>query len=236
MTIDSKLRVLLVDDEPLVRRISIDILKTLWITEILEAENGENAISVMGQNEVDLLITDIQMPKMNGIELIKRIRMGRTPAERQLRTIALTTFSFTEVLATCLALGINGFLVKPITAASATEKISRALSEKPDIRPAEYYHPINSDLKVLAVEDSQTEQQDHPSVSQEKTECTESNTHTVEIYELEPGMVLLEDLHARNGSILLPSGEVLSSCLINRITELKMVIGLQSLQVRLPTK
>ncbi len=66
------IRVLFVDDEPFVRRVTVDMLKGLGINEVSAAGNGVEAISLMGEHEIDLLITDIQMPEMNGIELIRQ--------------------------------------------------------------------------------------------------------------------------------------------------------------------
>ena len=97
-----------------------------------------------------MLITDIQMPEMNGIELIKQVRIGKASGDRGLSTLVVTSFSNTEVPGSCHLLDINGFLVKPITRDSAAEKIRLETSEQKNIRPEEAYQQVKSDLNTLA--------------------------------------------------------------------------------------
>lgn len=220
----TNLRVLLVDDESFVRRVTAKIFNTLKIAQVLEAENGVDAISVLGKHQVDLLITDIQMPEMNGIELIKQVRMGNTPAERGLRTIVVTSFSNTEVLSSCLALDINGFLVKPITTASATDKIRIAISEQRNLHTKEAYHQVKSDLKSLAEIQKKEKTKVTAAILRESGESSVSNGTSTSLRSLKPGMELLEDLHAHNGMKLLTAGRVLDEGMINRILELHEVI------------
>ncbi len=145
----SKARILLVDDEPFIRRTTSSVLRSLGVSEVIEAKSASDAISSLGKNEVDLLITDIAMPEMNGLELIQQIRMGETPAHRGLRTIVMTSFSFPEILSSGLLLDISGFLVKPINPANAEEKIRFALDEKLNLRPAETYLQVKTDLEAI---------------------------------------------------------------------------------------
>ncbi len=221
----SALTILLVDDESFVRRVTARVLGTLKIPRVLEAENGQEAIALLKQNKVDLLITDIQMPVMNGIELIKQIRMGNTAADRGLRTIVVTSFSNTEVLGSCLLLDINGFLVKPITADSAADKIRIAMRERRSLNSKEAYQQVRSDLASLgAMKSEEKENRVNAAIVREPVKSTIVGGSLIAVSQLRPGMELLEDLNAHNGIKLLTAGSVLNEGLINRLLELNEVI------------
>lgn len=229
----SKLRVLLVDDEPFIRRVTSDVMKALGIVNVLEAESGVNAIKLLGRNEVDLLISDIQMPEMNGLQLIQKIRMGETKADRGLHTIVVTSFSFTEVLSSCLLLDINGFLVKPITPASVEGKIQFALSEELNLRSAEAYLQVKTDLKVIEAECKKEKRKPNASIVRTGAAVRgELVGRQVPIRQLRPGMELLEDLYATTGIKLLPKGQVLTEVMSHRIIDLEKVINGDGIRVK----
>ncbi len=228
-----QLRILLVDDEPFIRKVTSKVLGSLNIHKVLEAENGRDALQVLAQHEIDLLITDIQMPDMNGIELIKQIRMGDAPCDRGLRTVVATSFSNTEVLGSCLALDINGFLVKPVTPAGAAQKIEQALEEQTHLHAADGYTRIKTDLATLAEANKREEKKVHASVPREETEGGKSGDTSVSLRFLKPGMILQEDLYARHGVKLLSAGQMLNEGLVNRIHELSVIIDALQVRVRL---
>ena len=230
------LRVLLVDDEPFIRRVTVQVLKTLQVSEVHEAENGLDATSSLAQREYDLLITDIQMPEQNGIELIKQIRIGNTAADRGLRTLVVTSFSNTEVLGSCLSLDINGFLVKPITPASAGKKIQRALSEKINLRSVESYISVQSDLQSLVPAAKEIQKKVNASIPRDTTKPLPPNSIIVSVIGLKTGMILREDLLTKNGQKLLSAGQVLNEGLINRLVELESLIGGDGIYVQLAAK
>lgn len=238
----TSLRVLLVDDEAFVRRVTAKMLRMLGIGEVYEAENGLDAIRSLAAHEVDLLVTDIQMPEMNGIELIKQIRMGKTAADRGLRAIVVTSFSYTEVLSSCLLLDINGFLVKPITPASAKEKILFALNERLHLHAADSYLPVKTDLAVIEADSKKEQRRPNAAIVIDAPQSAAVATHAqhampaggrmVSVGSLKPGMELLEDLFANTGIKLLPKGRVLTEVLVNRIRELYSVIDQREIRVK----
>jgi YesN/AraC family two-component response regulator len=145
------------------------------------------------------------MPEMNGIELIQKIRVGATPTDRGLRTIVVTSFSYTEVLGSCLLLDINGFLVKPITPASAKDKILFALNESVQLRPAETYLQVKTDLAVIETMSKQQQRKHNAAIARSEPELDETSVgQQMSIKQLQPGMELLDDLYATSGIRLLP--------------------------------
>ncbi len=107
-------RILIVDDDEFIRKIIRRVLVDLKFVNIKEIESAKSALLLMQGHTFDLIITDVQMPGMNGLELVRRIRAGLTPAAPGTRTIVLTSFANTEVLSVAMSLEVNGFLVKPI--------------------------------------------------------------------------------------------------------------------------
>ena len=87
-----KMRVLLVDDDRYARKSLGRVLSKLGFENITAAVDGKEALEFLGKNEIDLLLTDINMPRMNGLELLKSIRCGRNDVERGLRTIIVTAY------------------------------------------------------------------------------------------------------------------------------------------------
>lgn len=100
--------VLIVEDDRMVRLLTKAQLSSLY--KILEAENGEEALEVLDHHHVDLLIVDIQMPKMNGYELVRAIREGgdMTPV---IMLTAMNTFAHKKE---GFASGIDDYMTKPI--------------------------------------------------------------------------------------------------------------------------
>lgn len=100
--------ILLVEDEPTVRLLTKAKLHSRY--RILEAENGEEALEALDHEHVDLLIVDIQMPKMNGYELVKELRGGGDTRPIIMLT-AMTSFTHKKE---GFASGVDDYMTKPI--------------------------------------------------------------------------------------------------------------------------
>jgi two-component system, chemotaxis family, chemotaxis protein CheY len=109
------LSVLVVDDSSVMRSIVIRTLRMsgLELNEVLQAGNGKEALEILGKTWVDLVLLDINMPVMNGIEMIESIR--KIPELSDLPMIVVSTESSTTRIDTLKQRGI-GFVHKPFTA------------------------------------------------------------------------------------------------------------------------
>ncbi len=110
---------LIVDDEKIVRSGLIQTIQwdNLGIDQILEASNGEEAFHIFRENSIDIILTDIKMPKMNGIELIHKIK------ERDNKThiIVISGYSDFEYLQSAIRHGVNDYILKPIRGAEIND-------------------------------------------------------------------------------------------------------------------
>lgn len=115
------MRFLVVDDSSTMRRIIINTLNKLGHTEIVEASNGREGIDRLNASDVDMVITDWNMPEMNGIEFIRTLRgldkMKETPI------LMVTTNAAKDDIVEALRAGVNNYIVKPFTPDTFKEKI-----------------------------------------------------------------------------------------------------------------
>ena len=116
MSLWSALRSCLPGDQTLVRRGFRLILKAAGIDVVAEAADGEQAVAAAGEHQPDVVLMDIRMPKVDGIEATRRIITARpTPVDGRPRIIILTTFDLDEYVYAALTAGASGFLLKDVT-------------------------------------------------------------------------------------------------------------------------
>lgn len=115
------MKFLVVDDSPTMRRIVINALKTFGIEDIIEAEDGQDALSKLQQNKIDFVITDWNMPNMSGLDLTKTIRAS--DQWKNLPILMVTTRGLKEDIVQALQAKVNNYIVKPFTPQVLKEKI-----------------------------------------------------------------------------------------------------------------
>lgn len=112
MTDKAVLKVALVDDQQLVRQGIAGLLSLSEDIEVIwQADNGEQAIAQLPDNRPDVMLLDIRMPKMNGIDVVKQLRSEGNDQ----RILMLTTFDDNELFLQSLQAGANGFLLKDVS-------------------------------------------------------------------------------------------------------------------------
>lgn len=119
--------VLVVDDEPMNRVLAIEMLKRLDGLAVDVAENGIAAIAMLKAKSFDVVLMDLQMPKMGGLEATKRIR--EEASITQVPILALTANSSNEDRQRCLEMGMNDFIAKPYKMTELLDTLSRWLDQ-----------------------------------------------------------------------------------------------------------
>lgn len=220
-----KTHILLADDSEFIRRVVRHVLLSLGFEHIREVDSGSGVKDVLGTIPFEILISDVQMPGLNGIELLRQIRCGQTDAPRDLPVIILTSFSNTEVLSASLALDVNGFLVKPMKPAVVNAKIVQALSERIPLRDVHTYQSVDTVLASLN-EGQVTGQASGISITRPipKHEAQLGHAVEVRIHDLNPGMVLARDIFLTDGTLLLSAKHSIGRITINRLQEMREIL------------
>ena len=117
------MRILIVDDSSTMRRIIGNVVMQLGVTKdnFEEAEDGVEAWKLLETSQFDVILTDWNMPNMNGLELVKKIRGGG--AHQKTPIIMITTEGGKGEVITALKAGVNNYIVKPFSAEILKEKL-----------------------------------------------------------------------------------------------------------------
>jgi two-component system, chemotaxis family, chemotaxis protein CheY len=127
MPLAAALKVLVVDDQSSMRAVTRMALEKIGIRLIHEAENGQVALQKAVGQPLDLIISDFNMPEMDGLGLLRAVR-GH-PAVRKLPFILITGRGDRELVVTAAQAGVNNYLVKPFTEAMLREKMEQVMGK-----------------------------------------------------------------------------------------------------------
>jgi two-component system chemotaxis response regulator CheY len=121
--LDKNIKILIVDDFSTMRRIIKNLLRDLGYNNTSEADDGLTALPMLQSGNFDLLITDWNMPGMQGIDLLRAVR-----ADTRLSTLPVmmvTAEQKREQIIEAAKAGVNGYIVKPFTAQTLKEKLEK---------------------------------------------------------------------------------------------------------------
>ncbi|WDP89820.1 MAG: response regulator [Desulfobacter sp.] len=122
---DTSIKVLIVDDFATMRRILKNILKQLGFKNLVEADDGTTAWDVLESQDIDLIISDWNMPKMTGLELLKKVR-----ASAKYKTapfLMVTAEAQKQNVIEAVQAGVSNYVVKPFTAEAISDKLTKIL-------------------------------------------------------------------------------------------------------------
>ncbi|MBU6489864.1 MAG: chemotaxis response regulator CheY [Burkholderiales bacterium] len=124
---DKSMKILVVDDFPTMRRIVRNLLKELGYGNVDEAEDGAAGLSRLQGGGFDFVISDWNMPNMDGLEMLKRIRADASLSH--LPVLMVTAESKKENIIAAAQAGASGYVVKPFTAATLDEKLTKIIEK-----------------------------------------------------------------------------------------------------------
>ncbi|MBZ5611364.1 MAG: response regulator [Acidobacteriia bacterium] len=122
--------VLIVDDSPVMRSFIRRVMKLsgFEVKECWEASNGEEALAELREHRVDVILTDINMPKMNGEELLRRLEEEGTL--RSVPALVISTDATKNRILRMLSLGAEGYMTKPFSPEGLREELERILGDR----------------------------------------------------------------------------------------------------------
>jgi len=127
MALDKNIRVLVVDDFSTMRRIVKNILRQLGFNNIVEADDGTTGLGILQKEKIDLIISDWNMPKMTGLDLLKAVRSD--DALKDIPFLMVTAEAQQENIIEAVKAGVSNYIVKPFTAETLGKKIEQVFNK-----------------------------------------------------------------------------------------------------------
>ena len=114
-------KILIVDDEEVMREFLLEVFASY---QPLSAKDGEEALAVLQENQVSVVITDLKMPQMDGLELLRRAK----ELNHDIIVIVVTGYASLETASDCIRAGAADFLKKPFSIAQIRDSVTRAMA------------------------------------------------------------------------------------------------------------
>ncbi len=124
---DKSIKILVVDDFATMRKVIRNLLKQSGYENIVEAEDGVNALKILKSQKIDFIVSDWNMPNMSGLELLKAVR-----ADEDLKILPflmVTAEALQENVVAAVKAGVSNYIVKPFTSETLDEKIKKIMEK-----------------------------------------------------------------------------------------------------------
>ena len=128
-------RILVVDDDNVMRQFVVNLLTRLGTSQVLEAIDGQEGLALAGSFRPDLVLSDIHMHPMDGLEFIKQLRTHANIELRKVPVLMMSADSRNQTLREAVPLGIAGYIIKPPQILGLRAKLEHALKFR--------MHPLN---------------------------------------------------------------------------------------------
>jgi YesN/AraC family two-component response regulator len=136
------LKILLVDDNQHMRVLLTEILRAIGCREVFEAADGAEALQVLRANPIDIVMTDLAMQPLDGIDFVRLVRNSRDSPNPMVPVIMITGHSTFRRVAEARDVGVTEFLSKPVTARGVIERINRVVEHpRSFVRSGDYFGP-----------------------------------------------------------------------------------------------
>ena len=136
------LNILLVDDNPHMRVLLGEILRAIGVRHVFEANDGAEALQTMRHHPIDIVMTDLAMQPLDGIDFVKLLRNSPDSPNPLIPVIMITGHSTKRRVAEARDVGVNEILVKPVTARGVIDRLTRVIDHpRPFVRTADYFGP-----------------------------------------------------------------------------------------------
>ena len=136
------LKILLVDDNHHMRLLLSEILRALGVRQLYEASDGAHGLQMMKNHPVDVVMTDLSMQPMDGIDFVRLLRNSPDSPNQMCPVIMITGHSTMQRVNEARNAGVNEFLAKPLTARGVIERLDRVVEHpRPYVRTADYFGP-----------------------------------------------------------------------------------------------
>lgn len=224
---------LVVDDEAFSLSIIARVLKDLGCPTILEAKSGQHALDTYAAlKKPDFSIVDFNMPGLNGLQILKAVRTGRTGVPRDHRLLLLTGNADLDLVHAAIALDVDSFVVKPASKQTLATRLEKVLSERPPLKSVEEYETVDIDtVNKQFLGHAPVGLVWAPSDPDNRADFMEKS---VPLPLVQAGAILARSIRSPSGELLIGRGTPLTDRLIRRLRELQDVLGLTRVDVLVP--
>lgn len=225
---------LIVDDHDFMRRIIHETLSSSEVGSVHRATDGGDALKVLAKiNRVDFIITDFNMPRMNGLALLKHIRVGDAGIDRATPVILLSGFDDENLLASAIQLDANGFINKPVSKADLVTRLNKIVMSEFKVRDAAFYAQIVLPNIEDAFENAHVIHS-APIMPDDQALALKAKGVSTPLSRTEPESILTENLMTKNHVLLLETGVRLTAPLLELLKETSQITGIDTLKVLKP--
>lgn len=138
----SRLKVLLVDDHPNMRTMLIQILRSAGVTQTVQANDGSEGLQKMREHDIDIVLTDLAMEPIDGIDFVRMIRNSPDSPNPQVPVIMVTGHLTMSRIQEARDAGVNEFVAKPITVRNVLERLQVTIDHpRSFIRTDDFFGP-----------------------------------------------------------------------------------------------
>jgi len=231
-------RFLIVDDEEYSRSLMERILRALGVTKISLARDGGEALKILleAPKPIDCVLTDINMSPVNGLELLKVIRVGYGDIDRGTPVILFTGLVDMELVPPAINLDVNGFLAKPVAKDLLNEAIKHAFEIEDFAQKSDVYRhvhiPATSDLEKIAFKlglipaPPKLTPSVAPPDDEQRKPAPEADANDIQEVVPTPrfaGYTLAKDIVSYDGVLLLAAGVSLTERMLRHIIDLQKI-------------
>jgi len=206
---------LIVDDSVLSLRWLSQILKGIGPCEIVEAEHGVEAIEKLASagDRFEAIISDFRMPVMNGLELLKEVRLARTGAAQSVPFFIITGFAERPLAGLALGLDVDAFLARPVKKEALKRHLIRTCAERrrdKTLAEAEAAYG-DVDLSLAMAPGAQPAELPKPQASPSDAAATVNGERLMALKNVPEGAHLARDAVNATGAVLLSAGEEITA-------------------------
>jgi two-component system OmpR family response regulator len=231
MSIDfSSLRILVVDDQLLVRTLLGQVLRTVGFKPELinQATDGNNALRILDLRPFDVILCDIQMDPINGVDLLKEIRCARTPNPPNTPFVFLSGHPERSTIMLAAQFHADGFIVKPPKPSEIEKNLETALSRvRPAIDPFHYLNiATGSDYDLRNFE-----RQSIPPQSRDLDLLLDRFKAVELLADVQAEALLAQDVIGPDGQVLITRGVKISPVQLNILRKFESKYGVKTLEI-----
>lgn len=226
-----KFSFLIVDDQEFMQHLIKETLNSANAGKIDKAMDGIGAIELLRKlKKVDFIICDFNMPKMNGLELLKAIRVGDAHVPRTTPVIMLSGFDDEPLLLSAMELDVSGFIQKPVSKAELVTRMNKLFMSEVSIKDPDEYRAIELPLIEGGFQEIEQPAKKGPSSGGVSEEMKAEGSLTP-LKQVAVGSLIVEDVVTENGVKLIDEGSRATERLLDLLIQIKEKTGISAITV-----